>query len=586
MEVSSVINSRHWRGYVEIVGRLFVTTCMVGLVLCSVHAQSSKPVAQLPQTYIDTTWNPPTGGKTWAVHTSTDLKNALAGSQPGDVIVLDAGATYNSAFFSLKAKSNPNNQWIYIMSSALANLPAGTRVDPTMTQYMAKIVTPNVNPALKVMAGANHYRLAGLELTAQSNYPSGCGVSGQPNCMTYFLMSTDWPIATEPDSITIDRCYLHGGPTQDLQAAIQANWSNTALVDSYVSDVHIKGFDNQAVGAFYSPGPFKIVNNYLEAAGENILFGGSGGNADLWVPSDIEIRNNYIFKRLSWVSTSLSGGMVVKNALELKSAQRVLVDSNVIENVWAAAQLGPAIVLTVRTGQSGDIAVVNDVTITNNILKNVVIGINSGAVDDTCGPASVGGVYPNCHNAGSQARWNISNNLILFYDPRLQGGNRNLGFNLQPSIDRINGVNGVEHDILFQHNTMVSAASTPCWNSIYFGVGGQKPPFSNLTYNIWLQDNALCRQPTGDWGYQGTLGLTQYMGSPNTPPNDLTQRFYGNVMWVQPGDKVQTFPYGNLAQTTDFTYVDPSTFNYQLLTPYWTTTSDGQESGINNNNLP
>ena len=88
------------------------------------------------------------------------MKNALAGSQPGDVIVLDAGSTYNPAdaglgYFSLPAKSNPNNQWIYIVSSALANLPDGTRVDPTMTQYMAKIVTPNVNPAFKVAPGAN-----------------------------------------------------------------------------------------------------------------------------------------------------------------------------------------------------------------------------------------------------------------------------------------------------------------------------------------------------------------------------------------------------------------------------------------------
>jgi len=312
------------------------------------------------------------------------------------------------------------------------------------------------------------------------------------------------------------------------------------------------------------------------------MFGGSGGNADLWVPSDIEIRNNYIFKRLSWVSTSLSGGMVVKNALELKSAQRVLVDSNVIENVWAAAQMGYAMVLTVRSSQSGDTAVVNDITITNNILKNVVAGFNTLAKDDQCGTPS----YPNCHNAGSQARWNIFNNLILFYDPTISGGNRNVGINIQPGLDRINNTHGMLQDVVFQHNTTVSAASKPCWNSVFFGAGGQNLPFNNLTYNIWLQDNALCRQPTGDWGLQGTSGLTQYMGSPNTPPNDLTQRFYGNVVWVQPGDKVQTFPYGNLAQTTAFTYVDPSTLNYQLLTPYWTTTSDGQESGINNNNLP
>ena len=78
--------------------------------------------------------------------------------------------------------------------------------------------------------------------------------------------------------------------------------------------------------------------------------------------------------------------MAVKNAFQVSSGQRILFDSNVIENVWAHAQVGYAIVLTVRSGQGGDFAVVNDVTITNNVLKNVVSGINTLAEDDTCGP--------------------------------------------------------------------------------------------------------------------------------------------------------------------------------------------------------
>jgi hypothetical protein len=57
-------------------------------------------------------------------------------------------------------------------------------------------------------------------------------------------------------------------------------------------------------------------------------------------------------------------------------------------------------------------------------------------------------------------------------------------------------------------------------------------------------------------------------------------------MWVQPGDRAQTFPSGNLAQTPSFTYQNPGAMNYQLLTPYWTTTSDGQEAGVNYYKLP
>jgi hypothetical protein len=359
--------------------------------------------------------------------------------------------------------------------------------------------------------------------------------------MTYFLMSTPWPITTESDSITIDRCYVHGAPNVDLQGAVQANWANTAVVDSDIREVHIKGFDSQAIGAFHSPGPFKIVNNHLEAAGENVMFGGSGQNFNPWVPSDIEIRNNHLFKPLSWAKAGISvppnNSMVVKNAFELKSAQRVVFDNNLIENVWAAGQLGFAIVLTVRSFQSGDIAVVNDITITNNVLKNVVSGIGTQGGDDQCGKEP----YVNCHNAGSQDRWYIANNLILFYDPALPGGNRNLALSIQPGYDRVNGHHTAIRNMVFEHNTTVPAASTPCWNSIYFGTAGQKPPISNITNNLWILDNVLCKPPTGDWGLQGTAGLTQYMGD----PEPLETRFSGNVIYLPATDKVSGFPRHN-----------------------------------------
>ena len=548
---------------------------------------AQKPQAQLPNVYIDTTWNPPTG-TTWAAHTPAQLTSALNSSQPGDTIVLDAGATY-TGYFQLPVKSNPNNKWIYIISSALANLPAGTRVSPANTSSMAKIVTPNVAAAFQVNFGANYWRLAGLEITAASNYPSGCGPSGQPHCFSYFLIGSQWQPVPTATNITVDRCYIHGSPTQDVQSALMMNWPYGAVVDSYISDIHAKGFDTQAVGSFYSPGPLKIVNNYLSAAGENILFGGSGGNVDP-VTSDIEIRNNYLYKPLSWVPLSVApgvgtvDGLVEKNAFEVKNAQRVLFDSNTIENVWAAGQMGYAIVLTVRTSQSGDTAVVNDITITNNVLKNVVAGVNTLAADDACGAA---GGFPNCHNAGSQDRWNISNNLITFYDPTISGGARNLAIAFQPGLNRITGAQPSINDVVFQHNTAIPAASSACWNSIYFGTGAATYPYNNppVTRNVWILDNVLCRQTGGGAGYLGTTGLTQYMSVPTTP-YDLTQRYYGNVMYAPPGERLQTWPAHNYATTVAFTYVNPSAGNYQLLTPNWTDTSDGNIAGVQSSSLP
>jgi len=559
---------------------------LVALVVCafSAAAPAQKPVAQLPQVYIDTTWNPPVGGTTWAAHTAAQLSSALSSAVPGDIIVLDAGATYTGNF-QLPAKFNPSGKWIYIESSAIASLPAGTRVSPANASNMAKIVTTTVAPVLQTNGGSNHWRLAGLEITSAST--QGCRPTHTPpiNCYTYSLVGPYSSSTPLPDSVTVDRCYIHGSSSIDLQRAILANISNFAVIDSYISDVHMYGTDTQAVAAWASPGPFKLVNNELDAAGENVMFGGAGGWNNPYVPSDIEMRNNHLYKPLSWVPLSLGSGatMVVKNGFEMKSAQRVLFDSNTIENVWKAGQAGAAIVPTIRTGQSGDIAVVNDLTITNNVFKNVAEGIDGTATDDLCNNG-----YPNCHNAGRQDRWVIVNNLVIFYDPTIQGGGRNMGFGFGNGPDHT--VSPVVYrpmrDILLQHNTTIASASSPCWNSLYFGVVGETYPYSNVTNNVWILDNSLCRQPTGDNQQQGIPGLTQYMGTPSTPPYDLTQRFYGNVMYVAAGNIVRAWPPHNYATTVPLTYVNPASFDYQLLTPYWTDTSDGQLAGVNNSNLP
>src|SRR5208282_2313239 len=137
------------------------------VLLFTALAQAQMPVAALPEVYIDTTWNPPTGGVTWKAHTSADLTNAFTSAVPGDTIILDAGSVY-SGNFTLPAKANPNNLWIYIESSALSKLPPpGMRVNPsTDAPNMPKIVTPNTNSAIIIAPGGNHYRLVGLEITS------------------------------------------------------------------------------------------------------------------------------------------------------------------------------------------------------------------------------------------------------------------------------------------------------------------------------------------------------------------------------------------------------------------------------------
>ena len=137
------------------------TFLSLALIVCAFTAvaPAQKPQAAPPRFYIDTTWNPPTGGTTWAAHTAAQLASALNTSAPGDIIVLDAGTIY-SGNFTVPAKSNPNKQWTYVVSSALASMPPGMRVYPTSRRYMPKIVSPNASQALSFADGANHWRFA------------------------------------------------------------------------------------------------------------------------------------------------------------------------------------------------------------------------------------------------------------------------------------------------------------------------------------------------------------------------------------------------------------------------------------------
>ncbi len=68
----------------------------------------------------------------------------------------------------------------------------------------------------------------------------------------------------------------------------------------------------------------------------------------------------------------------------------------------------------------------------------------------------------------------------------------------------------------------------------------------------------------GDWQWQGMKGLPYAMGNPTTPPYDLTQRFYGNVIYVPLANKTATWPLHNYATTVPFTYVDYASLSFAI----------------------
>src|SRR5262245_47593976 len=298
---------------------------------------------ELPRVFIDTTYAPP-AGRTIAVPAGGDFQAAIDQAQPGDIITLQARATYTGNF-TLPAKSGSG--WIVIRSSAPDDSlpPLGARITPTYAGALPKIATPNDRPALETLSGAHHYRLIGLE------FIQGTGVS-----QTFALISlgdgqTQTSLDQLPHDTILDRVYIHGSPSTTLRRGIALNSASTAIIDSYISDCHEVEADSQAIGGWSDAGPFKIVNNYLEGAGENFILGGADPAIANLVPSDIEFRRNHCFKPLSWRigDPSYAGTpWSVKNLFELKNAQRALVDGNIFENNWTMAQNGYAVLFTVR----------------------------------------------------------------------------------------------------------------------------------------------------------------------------------------------------------------------------------------------
>jgi len=145
------------------------------------------------------------------------------------------------------------------------------------------------------------------------------------------------------------------------------------VVASYISSFQEVNTDTQGLFAFNTTGPLQIRNNYIEAATENVLFGGADSRAAKLVPTSIEIRGNHFYKPLSLIPTKYP----MKNLLEFKAARRVLVTDNTFENNPAKSQSGFALLITPRN-QSGTApwTVTSDIAIVGNRFINVGSGFN------------------------------------------------------------------------------------------------------------------------------------------------------------------------------------------------------------------
>ncbi|MFN2405783.1 MAG: hypothetical protein ABR594_06985 [Pyrinomonadaceae bacterium] len=306
------------------------------------------------------------------------LQAALDDAQYGDVIELKAGEVYIGGF--VLPKKNGTGE-IVIQSASAGSLSEKVRVTPKQSHLFAKLQTKNEEPVVKTAPGARGYRFVGIEFSTTNE-----------KVKVYDLIRLGEGRQQQktrdaaPSEIVIDRCYIHGWPTQDVQRGVSLNSRDTTIRKSHISDIHGVGYDTQAIAGWNGPGPFHIIDNYLEAAGENIMFGGADPAIEDLIPSDIEIRDNTVFKPLSWKvghPTYAGKHWTVKNLLELKNAKKVTIEGNWFKNNWTDGQAGIPILFTVRNQEgTARYSIVYDVTFRHNVVEGAEGGINFLGLDN------------------------------------------------------------------------------------------------------------------------------------------------------------------------------------------------------------
>ncbi|MFL6713963.1 MAG: hypothetical protein ACJ8LN_13725 [Sulfurifustis sp.] len=535
-----------------------IALAVLGLLPMAVPAQPPAGAnIELPREYVDTTYMPPRG-RTLAVRAGGDFQAALAAAAPGDIITLEAGATFRGPF-TLPVK--PGADWIIVRSSAGdGDLPPGERVDPSRAAFMPKLVSA-AGPVLTTMPGAHHYRFIGIEIRPEAGQEAAyrrafrsfvstvrgrttAAATGFAGRNLVLLGNGETSVDKLPHHFVFDRCYIHGDAKGGSRRGIALNSRYTAVIDSYFADFKEVGADSQAILGWNGPGPFKIVDNYLEGAGENIMFGGSPPTIPDMVPADIEIRRNHFYKPLRWQvghPTYEGTPWTVKNLFELKNARRVLVDGNLFEQNWVHAQNGFAILFTVRAeSDAAKWAVVEDVTFANNVVRRSAAGVNVLGIDDTSPTRS-----------GRTRRIAIKNNLFDEIGGAPWGGGGRL-FQL---------LDGTE-DIVIAHNTALQT------ENILFG-GDGKPHARVVFANNVAPHNEY-----------GIIGSGQGVGRPS-----LERYFPGAVVLrnVMPGGSARMYPPDNFfPQSLDDVGFKLIGADYRLKdsSRYKSAASDGRDVGV------
>lgn len=164
-----------------------------------------------------------------------------------------------------------------------------------------------------------------------------------------------------PVRIEFTGCTFRGTKNGNTRIGLLGNARHLTVRGCIVREIHEVREDSQGILVNNSPGPIHIEGCDIQAAGENILLGGSVPKIPGLQLGDLTCVDNTLTKPLEWKG----GPWACKNLFELKGCVRGYIARNRMANNWPANQDGTAVLFTVRDKSRLDHLVFEGNTIEN-----------------------------------------------------------------------------------------------------------------------------------------------------------------------------------------------------------------------------
>jgi hypothetical protein len=284
------------------------------------------------------------------------IQAALDAAVPGATIVLDAAGVYPGNLIIRKP-----------VTLRTQMLDFAGRATPAHASHLARLTQTNGTPLVDIAPGVVDVNLSRLHVAVSNLSLNDIITIGHAD-------NSQATLERVPRRILFDQMLIAGDPAFAAKRGIALHGADVTIQRSSIWEIKWQG-DSQAICGWNGPGPYRIRDCYLEAAGENIMFGGADPVIPNLVPADIVVEDSVLTKQMAWRGRVWT----VKNVFELKCARQVVVRRNLVENCWSGQGQGGgfAFMLTVQSqdGRNPE-AIVEDVALHQNTVRNVGAGIN------------------------------------------------------------------------------------------------------------------------------------------------------------------------------------------------------------------